>query len=258
MTQRRMQVERAMRLAAMQVERDADDGDVREPKRDNRIAPPWEIEQAGKEHLRLSVHRPAKRRARAARLAADFPGGAAGLALVPQAAGRDLVGAVAAPAVECALAPMIQMPALVRQRRADVADTRGLGELVGLHATKITRGGCRLRAPRRLALCALADRRGERLRPKLEAGNQPEKSNMNWDRIEGNWKQFKGNVLQQWGKLTDDQLEVIAGRRDLLLGRIQELYGISKDETETQLADWEKRMQEVSKPNDTTLVPPKA
>jgi uncharacterized protein YjbJ (UPF0337 family) len=81
---------------------------------------------------------------------------------------------------------------------------------------------------------------------------------MNWDRIEGNWKQFKGNVLQQWGKLTDDQLEVIAGRRDLLLGRIQELYGISKDETETQLADWEKRMQEVSKPNDTTLVPPKA
>ena len=52
---------------------------------------------------------------------------------------------------------------------------------------------------------------------------------MNWDRIEGNWKQFKGNAMQQWGKLTDDQLDVIAGKRDVLLGRIQELYGISKD-----------------------------
>ena len=63
---------------------------------------------------------------------------------------------------------------------------------------------------------------------------------MNWDRIEGNWKQFKGNVRQQWGKLTDDQLDVIAGRRDLLLGRIQELYGISREETEKQLAAWQK------------------
>ena len=81
---------------------------------------------------------------------------------------------------------------------------------------------------------------------------------MNWDRIEGNWKQFKGNVVQQWGKLTDDELNVIAGRRDLLLGRIQELYGISKDETEKQLTDWEKRIKESSEPGDTTLRPPAA
>jgi uncharacterized protein YjbJ (UPF0337 family) len=79
---------------------------------------------------------------------------------------------------------------------------------------------------------------------------------MNWDRIEGNWKQFKGNVVQQWGKLTDDELNVIAGRRDLLLGRIQELYGISKDETEKQLTDWENRIKESSQPGDTTLRPP--
>ena len=59
---------------------------------------------------------------------------------------------------------------------------------------------------------------------------------MNWDRIEGNWKQFKGSALQQWGKLTDDQLDVVAGKRDLLLGRIQEAYGITQDETEKQLA----------------------
>lgn len=42
---------------------------------------------------------------------------------------------------------------------------------------------------------------------------------MNWDRIEGNWKQFKSNVKQQWGKLTDDQLDVIAGKRDRLAGK---------------------------------------
>ena len=67
---------------------------------------------------------------------------------------------------------------------------------------------------------------------------------MNWDRIEGNWKQFKGSALQQWGKLTDDQLDVVAGKRDLLLGRIQEAYGITRDETEKQLAEWQKRGQE--------------
>ena len=66
---------------------------------------------------------------------------------------------------------------------------------------------------------------------------------MNWDRIEGNWKQFKGNAKEQWGKLTDDQLDVIAGKRDNLSGKIQEAYGITKDETEKQLADWQKRMK---------------
>jgi uncharacterized protein YjbJ (UPF0337 family) len=67
---------------------------------------------------------------------------------------------------------------------------------------------------------------------------------MNWDRIEGNWKQFKGSAKQQWGKLTDDQLDVIAGKRDSLAGRIQESYGISKDEAEKQLAEWQDQMKE--------------
>lgn len=62
---------------------------------------------------------------------------------------------------------------------------------------------------------------------------------MNWDRIEGNWKQFRGNVRQQWGKLTDDHLDVIAGRREQLVGKVQEVYGISKDEAENQLAAWQ-------------------
>lgn len=78
---------------------------------------------------------------------------------------------------------------------------------------------------------------------------------MNWDRIEGNWKQFKGSVLQQWGKLTDDQLDVIEGKRDVLLGRIQEVYGISREEGERQLADWQKRMEETERSNDATITP---
>ena len=64
---------------------------------------------------------------------------------------------------------------------------------------------------------------------------------MNEDRIKGNWKQFKGKVQEQWGKLTDDDLDVIAGKRDQLLGRIQERHGITKDEAEKQIKDWEKR-----------------
>jgi len=64
---------------------------------------------------------------------------------------------------------------------------------------------------------------------------------MNQDRIEGNWKQFKGKVKEQWGKLTDDDLDVIAGKRDQLLGRIQERHGVAKDEAENQVKNWESR-----------------
>ena len=62
---------------------------------------------------------------------------------------------------------------------------------------------------------------------------------MNWDRIEGNWKQFKGRARRQWGKLTDDELEQIKGHRDELIGRIQERYGIDRDEAERQVRAWE-------------------
>lgn len=64
---------------------------------------------------------------------------------------------------------------------------------------------------------------------------------MNWDRIKGNWKQVTGKAKEQWGKLTDDDLEVIDGRRDQLAGKIQERYGVAKDEAERQLATWEDR-----------------
>ena len=64
---------------------------------------------------------------------------------------------------------------------------------------------------------------------------------MNWDTIEGNWKQFKGNVKAQWGKLTDDQIDIIAGKREHLAGKIQEQYGITKDEAEKQIEAFQKR-----------------
>jgi uncharacterized protein YjbJ (UPF0337 family) len=58
---------------------------------------------------------------------------------------------------------------------------------------------------------------------------------MNWDRIEGNWKQLSGKALEKWGKLTNDNLDVIAGKRDQLSGRIQEAYGIGKEEADEQI-----------------------
>jgi uncharacterized protein YjbJ (UPF0337 family) len=68
---------------------------------------------------------------------------------------------------------------------------------------------------------------------------------MNWDRIEGNWKQFRGKMKEQWGKLTDDDFDVIAGKRDQLVGRIQEQYGISKDEAERQVQTFETGLRDV-------------
>ena len=77
---------------------------------------------------------------------------------------------------------------------------------------------------------------------------------MNWDRIEGNWKQFKGTVKQHWGKLTDDHLDVIAGHRDKLAGKVQEAYGISKDEAERQIEKFEDLHGDWT-PEDRTLSP---
>jgi uncharacterized protein YjbJ (UPF0337 family) len=71
---------------------------------------------------------------------------------------------------------------------------------------------------------------------------KPEKEfPMDWNRVQGNWKQLRGKVKEKWGKLTDDQLDVIAGRREQLLGRIQEQYGITKDEAERQMREFEDR-----------------
>jgi uncharacterized protein YjbJ (UPF0337 family) len=62
---------------------------------------------------------------------------------------------------------------------------------------------------------------------------------MNRQIIEGNWKQLKGHIKERWGKLTDDDFDVIEGRRDVLVGTLQKRYGITLDEAEKQLRDWE-------------------
>ncbi len=64
---------------------------------------------------------------------------------------------------------------------------------------------------------------------------------MNQDQAAGNWLQFKGKVKEQWGKLTDDDLDVIAGKRDQLLGKIQERHGITQQEAEEQVNAWHEK-----------------
>ena len=59
---------------------------------------------------------------------------------------------------------------------------------------------------------------------------------MNWDQIEGNWNEFKGMVKEKWGKVTDDDLQVIAGKRDQLSGVLQKRYGKTKEQAEEELA----------------------
>jgi uncharacterized protein YjbJ (UPF0337 family) len=61
---------------------------------------------------------------------------------------------------------------------------------------------------------------------------------MNWDQMEGKWKQMKGGVKKQWGKLTDDDLQYMAGSKDQFVGRLQERYGIAKEVAQTQADEW--------------------
>ena len=61
-----------------------------------------------------------------------------------------------------------------------------------------------------------------------------------WEKIKGSWTQTKGAVREQWGKLTDDDLMEIQGRREQLVGKIQTRYGISHEEAEAQVSGWER------------------
>ena len=67
---------------------------------------------------------------------------------------------------------------------------------------------------------------------------------MNWDRVEGHWVQLRGKVREQWGKLTDDDVDVIAGRRDQLAGKIQERYGVAREEAERRIDAWQRRVDD--------------
>ena len=65
---------------------------------------------------------------------------------------------------------------------------------------------------------------------------------MDWDRIEGNWKQFTGKVKEQWGKLTDDEIDQVNGKREQLEGQIQAKYGYAKDKARQEVDTWLGRM----------------
>ena len=70
---------------------------------------------------------------------------------------------------------------------------------------------------------------------------------MNWESVEGNWKEFRGRAREQWGRLTNDEVDVIGGRRDRLVGKLQEHSGIAREEAERQVREWID-MLEVSRP----------
>jgi uncharacterized protein YjbJ (UPF0337 family) len=65
---------------------------------------------------------------------------------------------------------------------------------------------------------------------------------MNWDQMEGKWKQAKGSLKEKFGKLTDDDLQMINGNRDKFVGKLQERYGIAKEEAQKRADDWAKAM----------------
>jgi len=62
--------------------------------------------------------------------------------------------------------------------------------------------------------------------------------NMNWENLEGKWHQVKGSLRSKWGKLTDDDVNLIGGKRDTLIGRLQERYGMARDKAERQVDEW--------------------
>ena len=61
---------------------------------------------------------------------------------------------------------------------------------------------------------------------------------MNSDQLKGKWKQMKGSVKERWGKLTDDDLDIIDGKHDQLIGKIQERYGIAREVAQKQVDEW--------------------
>jgi uncharacterized protein YjbJ (UPF0337 family) len=68
---------------------------------------------------------------------------------------------------------------------------------------------------------------------------------MNWDQIEGKWKQMSGSAREQWGRLTDDDLQTLTGQKDQLVGKIQKRYGLAKAEVEKQVDAWSKKLKAV-------------
>jgi uncharacterized protein YjbJ (UPF0337 family) len=78
---------------------------------------------------------------------------------------------------------------------------------------------------------------------KRETASRNKENKMNWDQIEGKWKQLAGSVQERWGKLTDDEVQMLTGQKDQLAGKIQERYGMTKAEAETQAEAWSRALK---------------
>jgi len=78
---------------------------------------------------------------------------------------------------------------------------------------------------------------------------------MNWERISGNWAHWKGRVRERWGRITDDQLARVEGRREQLAGRIQEAYGLTREDADRQLRNWERNLavEEFGEPEEAKI-----
>jgi uncharacterized protein YjbJ (UPF0337 family) len=76
---------------------------------------------------------------------------------------------------------------------------------------------------------------------------------MNWDRIEGEWKQRRGKAIQHWGKMMNDELAATAGKYEALVGRLQERYGVAREEADQQLKDFTKTIEQLKKTNSRLM-----
>jgi uncharacterized protein YjbJ (UPF0337 family) len=78
---------------------------------------------------------------------------------------------------------------------------------------------------------------------------------MNWDQVEGKWKQLRGSVKQKWAKLTDNDLDYIAGSRERFIGKLQERYGIAREDAQVQSDQWLSGMAETGTGAGRPVVP---
>jgi uncharacterized protein YjbJ (UPF0337 family) len=76
-------------------------------------------------------------------------------------------------------------------------------------------------------------------------GGSGRETQMDWNIIEGKWKELKGHAREQWGKLTDDELEEVGGKKDRLVGKLQQKYGYAADEADRRADEWAKRQDEM-------------
>jgi uncharacterized protein YjbJ (UPF0337 family) len=104
--------------------------------------------------------------------------------------------------------------------------------------------------------CALMESSAAHLPLGLCKGERPgrtfEEESMNWDQVEGKWKEYSGKVKEKWGKLTDDDLTVISGKKEQLVGKLQQRYGMAKDQAEQQVDEFTRTLNTTGAPSDAS------